>query len=245
LRYLKIAVEIRAIDLRDWQPEPDSADSVIFSHVLTENIGDVLPLISKALRAVCESGRVLIVERADDAVVWDAIDRALVSSLVPVTTQVVQIETGLIPKPHPQRIAEKRLLRTRYSTIHVPDRVYYTHLLGSYFRAWNEQSIDLLDEIFAPDAIYHEKPHEEPIKGLAAIKRYWDEHVLQQREISARVCDCAYVGNRIFAQWAAEFIYRDERINVKGILVLTIDSSQQRIQSLYECFRTKKLQAGL
>jgi ketosteroid isomerase-like protein len=47
--------------------------------------------------------------------------------------------------------------------------------LADYVEAWRSPGVDLLADLFAPDAKYVQGPYEQPHIGLAAIGRMWDE----------------------------------------------------------------------
>jgi ketosteroid isomerase-like protein len=50
-----------------------------------------------------------------------------------------------------------------------------TGWLAGYERAWRSAGTAALEELFTPDAVYRQGPYEEPVVGLAAIGRMWDD----------------------------------------------------------------------
>jgi ketosteroid isomerase-like protein len=57
----------------------------------------------------------------------------------------------------------------------VTDRVMVSRWLAGYEAAWRAPGSEALAEIFTDDAAYRHSPYEEPVAGLDAIKRMWDE----------------------------------------------------------------------
>jgi SnoaL-like protein len=55
------------------------------------------------------------------------------------------------------------------------DRVMVRQWLAAYEAAWRTAGTEGLAGIFAGDASYLQSPYEEPIVGLNAIRRMWDE----------------------------------------------------------------------
>jgi ketosteroid isomerase-like protein len=55
------------------------------------------------------------------------------------------------------------------------DRMTVSRWLADYEAAWRAPGTAGLSEIFAADAAYLQSPYEEPVVGLAAIRRMWDE----------------------------------------------------------------------
>jgi ketosteroid isomerase-like protein len=57
----------------------------------------------------------------------------------------------------------------------VTDRVMVRHWLAAYEAAWRTPETEALAGIFTDDASYLQSPYEEPVTGLDAIRRMWDE----------------------------------------------------------------------
>ena len=54
------------------------------------------------------------------------------------------------------------------------DRVMVRQWLAAYEAAWRPPGTDGLAGIFTEDAAYRQSPYQEPVVGLAAIRRMWD-----------------------------------------------------------------------
>jgi uncharacterized protein (TIGR02246 family) len=57
----------------------------------------------------------------------------------------------------------------------VTDRVMVRRWLAAYEAAWRTAETESLAGIFTDDASYLQSPYEEPVAGLDAIRRMWDE----------------------------------------------------------------------
>jgi ketosteroid isomerase-like protein len=57
----------------------------------------------------------------------------------------------------------------------VTDRVTVSRWLADYEAAWRAPGTDGLAEIFTDDAAYLHSPYEEPVVGLDAIRRMWEQ----------------------------------------------------------------------
>ena len=55
------------------------------------------------------------------------------------------------------------------------DRAMVSQWLADYEAAWRAPGTEGLAGIFTDDASYRQSPYEEPVVGLDAIKRMWDE----------------------------------------------------------------------
>jgi hypothetical protein len=55
------------------------------------------------------------------------------------------------------------------------DRQQVLDWVTEYERLWRTPGTEGLAEIFTPDATYRQSPFREPVVGLAAIQRMWDE----------------------------------------------------------------------
>jgi ketosteroid isomerase-like protein len=57
----------------------------------------------------------------------------------------------------------------------VTDRATLSRWLGGYEAAWRAPGTDRLMGLFTDDATYLQSPYEQPVAGLDAIRRMWDE----------------------------------------------------------------------
>jgi ketosteroid isomerase-like protein len=55
------------------------------------------------------------------------------------------------------------------------DRAGVERWVDGYERAWRTDGTPGLDELFSPDASYLPSPWREPVEGLAAIARFWED----------------------------------------------------------------------
>jgi ketosteroid isomerase-like protein len=55
------------------------------------------------------------------------------------------------------------------------DRAGVSRWLADYEAAWRTPGTGLLTWIFTDDASYHQSPYEQPVAGLEAIRRMWEE----------------------------------------------------------------------
>ena len=58
---------------------------------------------------------------------------------------------------------------------HVIDRESVGQWLAGYETAWRAPGTDGLAALFTSDAVYSQAPYEQPVTGLDAIKRMWEE----------------------------------------------------------------------
>jgi ketosteroid isomerase-like protein len=54
------------------------------------------------------------------------------------------------------------------------DRSGLENWIAAYERAWRTEGVEILAEVFAPDATYLASPFEEPVRGLPAIGEFWE-----------------------------------------------------------------------
>ena len=57
----------------------------------------------------------------------------------------------------------------------VTDRAMVKRWLAAYEAAWRVPGTEGLAEIFTSDASYRQSPYQEPVVGLDAVRRMWDE----------------------------------------------------------------------
>lgn len=55
------------------------------------------------------------------------------------------------------------------------DRAEVTRWLAGYEAAWRAAGTDRLAGLFTPDATYLQSPYEQPVTGLGAIERMWED----------------------------------------------------------------------
>jgi ketosteroid isomerase-like protein len=57
----------------------------------------------------------------------------------------------------------------------VTDRASVGRWLAGYEAAWRAPGTESLATLFTTDAVYSQSPYEQPVTGLDAIKRMWEE----------------------------------------------------------------------
>ena len=71
------------------------------------------------------------------------------------------------------------------TTTLAPDtRALGRELIEAFGRGWAKGNIELLMGVFSADPVYLETPFSEPLRGAAAVRRFWAEVPLHQSEIS-------------------------------------------------------------
>jgi len=67
-------------------------------------------------------------------------------------------------------------------------------LVDSFARGWSKGQIDLIMEVFSPDAVFLETPFSDPLTGVEAIRKYWSDVPYHQSEISVSTGEIFLVG---------------------------------------------------
>ena len=99
-------------------------------------------------------------------------------------------------------------------------------VIALYIKAWQDQDPDLICTIFTPDATYHERVMGPPIPNREAIRRYWQEKVVQaQANITCLLVELYLDGDTAIAEWEAEFddLAQGVRKHMKEIAVLEFE----------------------
>jgi ketosteroid isomerase-like protein len=107
--------------------------------------------------------------------------------------------------------------------------------LDVYKRAWEQQDTALILTIFRPDAVYHERVLQEPIRGHDGIAAYWHAKVVQgQGHIHFTLLQTYIAGATGIAEWEVSFddVVQRQRKHMKEIAVL--DFVDGKIASLRE-----------
>lgn len=117
-------------------------------------------------------------------------------------------------------------------------------VIDIYLRAWMTQDADLVDTIFTPDATYHERVLEEPMRHRAAIREYWRTKVArQQANIHAELISLYVDGTTAVAEWEARFddLVEGHRKLMREVAILEFDGD--RIAHLREYWTSRRLDA--
>jgi ketosteroid isomerase-like protein len=108
-------------------------------------------------------------------------------------------------------------------------------VLDVYKRAWEQQDAALGLTIFRPDAVYHERVLQEPIRGHAGIAAYWHATVVQgQGHIHFTLLQTYIDGTTGIAEWEVSFddVVQHQRKHMKEIAAL--EFVEGKIASLRE-----------
>lgn len=71
----------------------------------------------------------------------------------------------------------------------VTDRAAVKRWLAGYEAAWRTPGTEDLEDLFTGDATYLQSPYEQPVTGLDAIRRMWEEEREGPDEVFALVTD--------------------------------------------------------
>jgi SAM-dependent methyltransferase len=214
-----------------WRSVASAADLVVASHLLTENADCAPALLERLLRSMATDSDLLVVERPDDKV-WSRLPQG--------AARAVQASDEGLPLNGFSGKRGKRQIATRYLTI--PARTTpWIDLVGRYFRAWREQSVEQLDAVFAPNAVYLDKPRAKPIHSLEGIREYWRQRVLPQRDPNPSVLSLACGRESAFVEWQADLTVDRRRKRVRGEMSLELDGSGERIGRLREHYSSEVL----
>jgi len=100
--------------------------------------------------------------------------------------------------------------------------------LDRYGKAWETGDHERVTSLFSEDAVYHEDPFEEPMRGHPAIRHYWKTGASDSQEnVSFRYRVWAIDGTQCFAHWHATFtrITTQERVELDGVFRLQFQQS--------------------
>lgn len=108
------------------------------------------------------------------------------------------------------------------------DGAAFERWLDAYGRAWEGRDPDAGALLFAEDATYQETPFDEPMRGRAAIRAYWENVPRGQSEIkfSREVLAITRQGEGI-ARWITSFVRVPSgvRVELDGILLARFDEA--------------------
>jgi ketosteroid isomerase-like protein len=99
-------------------------------------------------------------------------------------------------------------------------------VLDTYVQAWEQQDPALITTIFTESATYHERVLQDPIPGREAIRRYWQDKVVQsQANITCTLLSMYLDGQTVIAEWVAEFddLAQGVRKRMREIAVLVFE----------------------
>ncbi len=115
-------------------------------------------------------------------------------------------------------------------------------LIDIYIRAWTTQDPDLILTVFTPSATYRERVLQEPIRGHAGIREYWQTKVVEeQANISAELLSLYLDGTTAIAEWEARFddLVKGYRKRMREVAILEFDGD--RVAGLREYWTSERL----
>jgi len=237
-RNLTVFPHYEIAEIADWKPK-SHFDVVLMGHVLNENRTHITTILDRAFELADSNARLFVIERNGDPC-WEQVQSGVSQLALPYAEGRV---AGQIQFFRPLRSRLGRGLsstESRYVILRCPEEKVLVNLLRKYFRAWSTRSKTLLNEVFTETAEYYEKPFSRPLCGLQAIQKYWEDRVLPQKNIKIRILRVAYTSLDAFAEWESRFAIGNTRVDVRGCLVLRLDSSSQRIARLSEYYGSVK-----
>jgi uncharacterized protein (TIGR02246 family) len=115
------------------------------------------------------------------------------------------------------------------------DRDCFKNWLDSYGQAWTDRDAIAAAELYTDDATYQVTPFDEPIRGRAAIREYWEGVARTEQRIKFEYELLAVTAEYGIAQWKASFIRVPPGLETKlnGIFLVSMDSNG-RCRSLHE-----------
>jgi ketosteroid isomerase-like protein len=96
-------------------------------------------------------------------------------------------------------------------------------VLDVYKTAWEQQDAALILTIFRPDAVYHERVLQEPIRGHEGIAAYWQAKVVQgQGRIHFTLLQTYIAGTTGIAEWEVFFddVVQGKRKHMREMAIL-------------------------
>jgi len=107
-----------------------------------------------------------------------------------------------------QRWVDLAGAQIRGTLMQVTDRAMVSRWLAGYEAAWRTPGTEGLTSLFAGDAIYLQSPYEQPVTGLEAIRRMWEEERESPDEVFTLATDIIAVEGPV-AVVRAEVRYGD------------------------------------
>jgi SnoaL-like domain len=115
------------------------------------------------------------------------------------------------------------------------DRESFNRWLGAYGKAWTGRNAEAAASLYADDATYQVTPFDEPLRGWAAIREYWDGVAKTEEGIQFGYEILAVTAEHGIARWWASFVRVPPGLATKldGIFLISLDGTG-RCQSLRE-----------
>ena len=113
-------------------------------------------------------------------------------------------------------------------------------VINIYQEAWVKKDPDKILTIFTEDAVYHERPLEEPFVGHKGIKKYWIEKVVNSQDnIKFKLLNLYIDRNVCIAEWEVTFddIQQQKKKHMREVAIL--EFRDNLIKSLREYWYSK------
>jgi ketosteroid isomerase-like protein len=93
-------------------------------------------------------------------------------------------------------------------------------LIDEFGRGWSRAKVDVMMEVFAPDAAFLETPFAKPFKGIDAVRSYWADVPLHQAEITFTSGEIFTVGPWFATEFKCTFRRRrtGEWVDARGAI---------------------------
>ncbi|KZM70887.1 nuclear transport factor 2 family protein [Nocardia terpenica] len=105
-------------------------------------------------------------------------------------------------------------------------RQHVHQVVDTYIQAWTQQDPDLIVTIFTPDATYHERVLNEPIRAAEGIRAYWKSKVVEsQANITCTLLNLYVDGETAICEWEATFddIVQGNRKRMREVALLEFE----------------------
>lgn len=120
------------------------------------------------------------------------------------------------------------------------DIIFAYDIVRRYKIAWEKHNLDLVSKLFTNDAVYQEKKGKVVFHGQREILRYWQLNGQKQENVYFNPLNIDVRMQTIHVIWEARFFRRDllKWFYLNG--EFTAELKENRIQSFFETFLTKK-----
>lgn len=117
----------------------------------------------------------------------------------------------------------------------------FEKIMNIYKKSWEEQDSNLILTIFSNDWIYHDKPHNTPLKWHNEIKKYWEKYpVSDQKNIKFELLNYVFANWIYYAEWKSNFdeISTWKRADLRWIFLIELE--KEKIKKLKEYWHLKR-----
>lgn len=227
-------------EIENWRPGRNSADIILMGHFLTANLITLPAILRKVKYAVAGDGDILIMERERDPVWRAAVEELFNLGLAPYSTGLSDDKFHHMLESLPDSIVDENIT-PHYVKTRVPANKYQLDLISKYFQSWRFQTTDLLGDIFVKNAVYNEKPGQEPaVCDISGIRNYWKRHPMLQDNINLWIRGIGYGDYNVVCAFEGEFDTPKQHISIKGALSFYIDNYFEKVKGLDAYFGTVK-----